>query len=219
MLERERRDLQPKRDLEVMAGDECVQLCERAPQLGLDARIEVTRSARRVEDPLRGEVVEQRGPVREPDAMRAQATNDAVAPTRDLTAQLDELRGEVRVFRDMPRRPPLAGIGIVVDEPRAFARELRELAHLCKLAKLFVDPTFPASQSRGGAVVHGRQYQAMRAVTMPPGATATAVGTRATPYLRASSGRRDTSTVKTSRPEATSSRSSVWQSVHSGCVN
>src|SRR5439155_563927 len=46
------------------------------------------------------------------------------------------------------------------------------------------------------------KYQAMRAVTAPCGPTATAVGTSATPYLRASSGRRDTSTVTTRRPDA-----------------
>src|SRR5256885_461480 len=60
---------------------------------------------------------------------------------------------------------------------------------------------------------------ASRSTTAPPGATATAVGTRATPYLRASSGRRDTSTGTTIRPAARSSFSCVRQSVHRGCVN
>src|SRR2546428_313495 len=53
----------------------------------------------------------------------------------------------------------------------------------------------------------------------PLGRHAIAIGTSATPYLRASSGWRDTSTVTTVRPAARSSSSSVRQSVHSGCVN
>src|SRR5213592_801114 len=126
--------------------------------------------------------------------MRAQSANQAVAAIGDLAAQLDELR-------------------------RAFAGQLRKLSHLGELAQMLIDATLASPQPRVRAVVHQRQYQARRAVTMPSGPTATAVGTSATPYLRASSGRRDTSTVRTSRPAATSSRSSVWQSVQRGWVN
>jgi len=145
MLEREWRDLQPERHLQVVTRDERVELPERAVQLGLDARIEITRRAGRVEDPLRGKVVEKRRAVRQPGAMRAQAADDAVAPTGDLAAQLHELRREVRVPREMPRRPALTRVGIVVDERRALARELGELTDLCELAKPFIDTTFSAS--------------------------------------------------------------------------
>src|SRR5258705_1914588 len=141
--------------------------------------------------------------------MRAQPTYQSVAMFGDLPTQLDELGREVGLLRDVTRCPPITRVGIVIDQRRAFSGELRKLTHLRELAQLLVDATLAASHPRFGAVVHGRQYQAMRAVTMPPGPTATAVGTSAMPYLRASSGRRDTSTVKTSRPAATSSRSRV----------
>src|SRR5688572_28650217 len=151
--------------------------------------------------------------------MRAQAPHEPIASIGDLASELDELGRQVGVLRDVPRGPVVAGIGIVIDQGRAFAGDVRELTQLCQLAHLLFDPALDAPQPRCRALVHGRQYQARRSVTMPSGPTATAVGTSATPYLRASSGRRDTSTVTTSRPAATRSRSSVWQSVHRGCVN
>ena len=49
-------------------------------------------------------------------------------------------------------------------------------------------------------VASGSDHPARRARTAPVELTATAVGTSATPYLRASSGRCETSTVTTSRP-------------------
>ena len=209
MLERERRDLQRERHLQVVPGDERVDLAPRAEQLGLQPRVEVGGGAGCVEDPFGRKVAEQPRPLVQPLPVRAEAANEPVTTIGDLTAELDELRREVRLLRDVAGRPPVARVPVVVDERRTFAGQFRELSHLGELAQLLVDAMLAASQPCAWSVVHGFQYQAMRAVTMPAGVTATAVGTSATPYLRASSGRRDTSTVNTSRPAATSSRSSV----------
>jgi len=86
MLERERRDLHPERHLQVVTRDQGVELPKRAVQLGLDARVEVARRAGCVEDPLGGKIVKKCGAARQPVAVRAQATDDPLASTRDFAA-------------------------------------------------------------------------------------------------------------------------------------
>jgi len=71
MLERQRRDLKREGHFEVVTRDEHVDLARGAPQLGLDAAVEVDRGTGSVKDPFGGQVAEQRRPILEPLPMRA----------------------------------------------------------------------------------------------------------------------------------------------------
>src|SRR5205823_4702160 len=65
----------------------------------------------------------------------------------------------------------------------------------------------------------GAGYGARRSSTVPSGPTATTVGTIATPYLRARSGRSRTSRVTSGVALARSLVSQRRHSEHNGCVN
>ena len=74
-------------------------------------------------------------------------------------------------------------------------------------------------QAGGRRVPLRGEIQAILERTPPAASTAIAVGTMATPYLRARSGRWRTSTVITLRPWPRRSHSRRWHSEQSGCVN
>src|SRR5207245_6760084 len=153
---------------------------------------------------------------RDPEETGRHPHHDPGPALRDLAPQLGPSRLGARGTENVPRGPGLAGRVVRITLERLpFARQSRELARCLQLA----DPSLHSHLDATEVRLLGLVGQARRSTTAPEEVTATAVGTRTTPYLRASSGRRETSTVTTVRPDARSSASSARQSVHSGGAN
>jgi hypothetical protein len=76
--------------------------------------------------------------------MRAQTADEPVASIGDLASQLDELRRQIRVLCDVPRRPAVSGVWIVIGQRSALAGHVRELSHLSQLAEPLFDPALHA---------------------------------------------------------------------------
>src|ERR1700716_865018 len=148
--------------------------------------------------------------------MTAPPRHDPNATLHDFAAQLRPERPGARRPHHMARGPSLPRFIVGVPRKRrALAGQSRELAGGAELT----DPSLHARLHPTETRLAGLFGQARRSTTAPEDVTATAVGTSTTPYFRASSGRRETSTVTTVRPDARSSASSARQSVQSGWVN
>src|SRR2546423_14481082 len=215
-FERGGRHVETRRgDHEVVMSHERVQLRDRLDDLRPHALVPLLRERHLGQDPLGRKVIDKALPSLEPALMSTQPRHDPQATLADVTPQLGPDRSGSGGPNQMTRGPRRPGLVVRVRGQRpAFAGQSRKLAGVAKLADASLHPRF-ATEARLGAVAG----QARRSTTAPDAVTATAVGTRTTPYLRASSGRRDTSTVNTVRPDARSSASSERQSVQSGCVN
>src|SRR3989442_15570664 len=109
----------------------------------------------------------------------------------------------------MPRGPRITCFAVRIRRKGlTLAGKAGERAAIAHFAAAPLQVLFDPTQLCRSQVGHLRTRlgadQASRSMTAPPGATATAIGTSATPYLCASPGRREPSTVTTVGPAARS---------------